>query len=190
MIDEASPSGVGVGVVADNQLIVRVGGPRPAGAAVYIWRDVIEQLVESAIFEPETYRACVLFGGFAQSPNGGQLEIRGFVDLSRYASPRDVLADWLAEWERTRIRIGRAHGGAVPVGWASFRPGSGGVLDPDEQIVQRTFCALPWQVALVIDPLSSQVGLWGPQEDGTLANIGFNIVARNASRGQAAKEQT
>ncbi len=70
-------------------------------------------------------------------------------------------------WADVNETLERDHAGGMIVGWYHSHPGFSVFLSDYDTFVHRSFFRDPWQVAYVVDPLSTESGFFG-WEDGEL----------------------
>ena len=63
------------------------------------------------------------------------------------------------------------------VGWYHSHPGFGIFLSEQDSFIQRNFFGQPWQVALVLDPVRGEWGLYGWQKGEVIGWRGFELFA-------------
>jgi hypothetical protein len=163
----------------------RVGPARHDGASVYIWRDMIEALLDTAALATAPLCTALALGVFGRGPGGSLVELRGWVDFEPWESERAFVADLHANWQPTMNRVLRANPGLAVCGWVHARRGSGGLLSDAAAMVHRSLFGLPWQLALVVDADARQLGVWGPARDGHLVGVGFGVVSRGVAPGES-----
>lgn len=156
--------------------IRRMGAARLAGAGIYIWQDVLSALVYAARYRPDAYQTAILTGNHRLSGAGAATLIQGFAELATMPSPLAFAVETMNDWNMMLNRLANGKSRLRPAGWVSIRAGSGGVVDAREQFVHRSLFNLPWQLTMVLDPQSEEVGVWGTDAQGFLINLGFNLV--------------
>ncbi len=155
-----------------------MGARRGDGAALYVWADVIEELVYAALHAPHTRQAALLLGGAWQGPNGDFVEVRGFSSLMKGDVDADFATELADDWRLLNNRASRIGEGMGVVGWATMREGISGRLASSVQMLHRSFFNLPFEVMLALDSVDKTVGAWAVDRSGYLINVGFNLVSR------------
>jgi hypothetical protein len=153
-----------------------MGAARVAGAGIYVWQDVLSALVYAAQFRPDAYQTAILTGSHRLSGAGAATLVQGFSELATMTSPLAFAVETMNDWGMIINRLAHGRTTLRPAGWVSVRPGSRGIVDSREQFVHRSLFNLPWQLTLVLDPESEELGVWGAEAQGYLVNLGFNLV--------------
>lgn len=159
-----------------GRTIRRMGAPRTAGSAVYIWQDVLSELAYAARYRPAEYQTALLTGTQRVGGVGGAVLVQGFCELSTAAGPLAFAAELVSDWNMVVNRLRHTNSGLKLLGWVSMRRDSQGLLHESEQFVHRTLFNLPHQLTVVLDPLHEKIGVWGADSQGFLVNLGFNLV--------------
>ena len=156
----------------------RLGAPRAAGAAAYVWRDAAESLIEAAQYRPDSASFCVLLGSPFMGPLGVYTEIRGYAEWGTRTDEPTFMRELLVDWRQVQNRARRGPSAQRIVGWALARAGCNGELGPAARMVHRTLFHLPYAVVVCIDPQNRVLALHGMDAAGSLHPIGFNLVSR------------
>lgn len=154
----------------------RLGAPRLDGAAVYLRRAPLDELIFAAGYAPDRLQAAVLVGTVGPGDPASFVEIAGYADLDAWPNDTALVRAWLDDQIPMRRRVERMGAGMTLVGHAIVRPGAGSRPTAADERLHRTFLNLPWQVTVLIDPQDRTVGVWGVDPDGALINVGFNLV--------------
>ncbi len=75
-----------------------------------------------------------------------------FADTARSSNAQVTLS--ADDWTKVLQTIDEKHANATIVGWYHSHPGHGVFLSEPDLFIHRNFFDLPWQVAVVIDPIS------------------------------------
>ena len=166
--------------VAPNErtLIRRFGAPRAAGATLFVWREMLEALLEASSVRTEGYQAALLVGGPFMGPLGPYVELHGFCDFAAHADPLAFANELDADWTQIHNRVRRTHAPHRIVGWVHIERGTGGNLPPLARMVHRTLFHLPFTVVASLDPEQGGFAFYGATPAGDLQPIGFNLVSR------------
>jgi hypothetical protein len=153
--------------------------PREAGARLpvefFVYFDALEELVFASSYRDEPCVA-LLDGELGLDGDGTFVELTGFSDLQYTADDRTMhlpLRNALAK------RFDADTGRSDPLEVAGFfvgLPGSGGQLTEEIARVHLSLFNVPYQVALVADPVKKRVGLYARNEDGRFINETFRVV--------------
>jgi len=80
-----------------------------------------------------------------------------------------------SSWETMRKQIREEH---VVIGWFHTHPGLGIFMSETDRRTQRHFFAQPWQVSLVVDPISGDYGFFAGMESEPVSEILISIQTR------------
>lgn len=150
----------------------------PGAARVYLWGDVIEELVYAALERPDVMQSALLSGQHYQGPDGPFVEVRGYADLSRYDSASEILRELNDDWTLLNNRVERQGEGLRLVGWALLEARATNQLSRAAQVVHRTFFNLGFQLLVEVDPAERRIAVYGFDERGCLINTPFYLVRR------------
>ncbi len=160
----------------DRFSIQRIGSTDNYDLTVYLFHDVIEELLFTAQFQPALKTAGFLTGGYYAGPAGRYVELRGFQDSSVIDSVRAFSRTIGMDWARLRHDRDLQESGLVPLGWFLSKPDCLGKPGPYELINHLTYFNLPYHFCLLIDPLRQVLGLYRQVDKGRLVNVGFNLI--------------
>lgn len=166
---------------SERTLIRRFGAPRASGATLFVWREMLEALLEASTVRDSGYQAALLVGGPFMGPLGPYVELHGFCDFAAYADPLAFANDLAADWTQLHNRVRRAHAPHRVIGWAHIERGTGGALPPLARLVHRTLFHLPFTVVASLDPEQNTFAFYGATPAGELEPIGFQLVSRPAA---------
>jgi hypothetical protein len=167
---------------SDRFSIHRVGTTDSSNLTVYLFHDVVEELIFSARFQPAHKTTGFLTGGYYTGPAGEFVELRGFCDSAVVDNVQTFTRRLGANWHRLRRDRELLESGLVPLGWFVSKPDCGGKLGPYELICHLTYFNLPYHLCLVLDPIRHVLGLYRQVADGRLTNIGFNLIKTTKHR--------
>lgn len=158
--------------------VIPMGADARSGAQIYLWADMLEELIYAALSRPEVTQSALLSGQYYQGPDGPFVEVRGYADLSRYDSTSEMLRELNDDWTLLNNRVERQGGNLRIVGWSLLKPGTSNALSRAAQVVHRTFFNLGFQILLEVDPQERRVVVYGFDERGCLIKTGFHLVRR------------
>lgn len=157
----------------------RVRTPREAVSRLpvefFVYFDALEELVFASSYRDEPCVA-LLDGELGLDDDGTFVELTGFSDLQYTADDRTMhlpLRNALAK------QFDRETGTSDPLEVAGFfvgLPDGGGKLTETIARVHLSLFNVPYQVALVADPVQRQVGLYARNEAGRFINETFRVV--------------
>lgn len=161
---------------SEHRNVVWIGPERVRGAAkVYVWADVLNELMRAASRRPTVMQAAILVGNVCAGPGERFVEIRGYMDLDRHDDPLDFARNINEEWTTLVNRARRIGEGMSVLGWAALRE-QPTPLPRDIQLAHRSFFNLPYQLLCTIDPALEEVALYGFDETSHLVQVGFQLV--------------
>lgn len=165
---------------SDTRSLVHLGPERVRGAVnVYVWADMLQELMRAASRRPDVMQAAILVGNVCAGPAERFLEVRGYLDLDRHDDALDFARNINEEWTTLVNRAQRLGDRMSILGWASMRA-TNTPLERDIQLAHRSFFNLPYQLLLLINPKSEEVALYGFDETSHLVQIGFQLVVDQA----------
>lgn len=167
-------------VFADETTALERHGPdRIKACSVYVWQNMIAELVYASRRSPGVLQVAILIGQVIESSLGSAIEVRGYVGLDRYDGLQDFSQDLADSWDLTMNRIGRLSEGYFPLGWCLIADDAlDESLHERERLTHRTFFNLPFQVMLRMNPDTEEVSIFGFDESGLLIQTGFSVVHR------------
>ncbi len=142
---------------------------------VYLWAPVVTDLLKAARRRPRVFQTALLVGSVCAGPAERFLEVRGYIDLERHDDFQDFIRTLEESWTILNNRIARQDEPFVLAGWALLasqeKP-----LGKSLQMTHRSFFNLPYQNLLTVDPKKEELVLYGYDETGYLAPIGYKVV--------------
>jgi len=156
--------------------------PRESPFQVFFYQHVLEAMWQHARRSPRLECAGALFGHpFVQpgtlEPSGVQVTFVIVAVAVPYTTPEQsrghvrVTAEALAAAD---AYVAREHAGLQPVGWYHTHPGHGIFLSGYDLVITRSIFNAAWQVAVVLDPLRDEIGLFRGAEGERVA--GYRIL--------------
>jgi proteasome lid subunit RPN8/RPN11 len=138
----------------------RVNGRREGGFQTVIKRTVLDQIHDHGRSNTEVEICGVLVGSVFQDEFGPYLYITDMIKGDA-ASQHATQVTFTAEtWDHIQNVMDREHVGKSIVGWYHTHPGFDIFLSGMDLFIQDNFFNLPWQVALVYDPIGEKEGLF------------------------------
>lgn len=135
------------------------GSPERKGLRVYIAAEVIRAIRRQAADNPGIEAGGVLLGQFRKSGKEAFLEVTGVIEAEDAESTGISLTFTHDTWEHIARRQAEVPDSAI-VGWYHSHPGLGVFLSREDRFIHSGYFAEPWQVALVVDPESGELGLF------------------------------
>ncbi len=157
----------------------RVQTPREAASRLpvefFAYFDALEELIFASSYRDEPCVA-LMDGELGLDEDGTFVELTGFSDLQYTADDRTM---HLPLRNALDARFDHDAGNSDPLEVAGFfvgLPGSGGKLTEPIARVHLSLFNVPYQVALVADPVQRRVGLYARNEAGRFVNATFRVV--------------
>lgn len=140
--------------------IVRVTGPREPRFQAVIKRSVLEAMHDHGKTTIDVEICGVMVGKVHHDANGLYLLVHGSI-AGEQAANKETQVTFTAEtWTAIQATMDRDFPGDRIVGWYHTHPGFGVFLSGMDLFIQENFFNLPWQVALVYDPIANDDGLF------------------------------
>jgi proteasome lid subunit RPN8/RPN11 len=143
-------------------------GSLPCEATIY-W-EPLKDVYSHALASPEAEIAGLLLGEPFTADAAGMLVVHvrtalRFVNAVGYRSRVTVnQGDWADLYEQMRSQ----YPGALVVGWYHSHPGWGAFFSSNDRCVHKAFFQEPWQIGLVVDPLTAELACFCWSHDETL----------------------
>jgi hypothetical protein len=176
--DESRPFALPTG--PKGHQIRRLGVPRPAGAALFVWQDVLAELCMAAQRRQDTFQTAILLGSVREAAAGTGVLVQGYAEMSTWRDEMTFLHETLDDWSMLVNRARRGIAPLRPVGWVSMVSGAQGQIRPLDEFLHRSLFNLPFQVLLSLDGQNDRCAAWATDAQGYLVNIGFNLVMPNS----------
>ena len=167
-----------------SDLVVMTYGGQDEGAMpVYIRRDVYEQIERHAGSDTSRELGGVLLGGLFEGPHGSFLEISDCIAARETENEATQIKFTHRTWEVINAELENRPEDLRIVGWYHTHPSFGIFLSSYDMFIQRNFFKEPWQVALVVDPVNHDRGVFQWRNDKVVLASGFHLyAARNETR--------
>jgi proteasome lid subunit RPN8/RPN11 len=172
------PVAKAVPTAAGSAVARSVGVIYPDAPTIYVYEDVLGEML--AYFERDLRReqGGFLIGGL-HVDRQLYVEVRGFLPASGAESRAASLTFTHATWAAMNRRVEEEFPGELVLGWVHTHPGLGIFLSSYDLFIHRHFFAQPWQIALVTDPRSHELGFFQWQGK-QVVDCGFVCVRRGA----------
>ena len=100
----------------------------------------------------------MIVGDIEERVDGIELKIEGSIRAENTDSGLSHVTFTYESWNVIHAEMERLFSGKKIVGWYHSHPGFGVFLSPHDKFICRNFFNLPWQVALVVDPIKNTRG--------------------------------
>jgi len=167
--------------------IRRFGQHDPNGPTVYVFLDVLDEIIFHARYRAEP-SAMLLTGGLFEGPAGPYVELQGFMEAMYVGSTDDWLTTLQHRYPIVRDHLQHTSPDTAILGWVHGVPGGDARIGTDALVVHLTFFNLAHQLLLAVDPRTEQLALYRRGPDGRMRNIGFNVIARRDQVDRIAEE--
>ncbi len=143
----------------------------------FLYQDVLEELAFASHYRDECCYA-VLRGHFAMDDEGAFIEVSGFDGLEYISDIGEMFDDVREAVEHSMRDISRGEvaGGRHVVGLFVGNPGSDAKLDAEIARVHLSLFNMPFQIAMVIDPKSQQIGIYTRAPRSKFHGAAFYVV--------------
>ena len=123
---------------------------------IFPTEQVQQQILEYAATDTDNELAGILLGTPEESADGIKLMITAMIKAKKTVATSTSVTITHDTWEQIHREKEILYPEMTIVGWFHTHLGSGNDLSANDQFIQRHFFNLPWQVALVIDPVNAQ----------------------------------
>lgn len=158
--------------------IRRFGQHDTDGPTVYIFLDVLDEIIFHTRYRQGDQSAMVLTGGLFEGPAGPFVEVQGFMEAMYVGSTADWLTTLQHRYPIVRDHLQHTSPQTSVLGWMLGVPGGRATMDASALVVHLTFFNLPHQLLLAVDPISGEMAVYRRGPDGRMRNIGFNVIAQ------------
>jgi proteasome lid subunit RPN8/RPN11 len=134
----------------------------PGGAPAYVMVDAMSHLIAQATQSTTVEVGGILLGTRWQA-GGPYVIVTGVVAARGGETSATHLTFTAAHWQAMLAEQEQAFPGTEIVGWYHTHPGYGIFLSAHDEYVHRHFFAAPHQVAVILDPVSGQLGMFSWQ---------------------------
>ncbi|MDI6784252.1 MAG: Mov34/MPN/PAD-1 family protein, partial [bacterium] len=136
------------------------GKIKPEDIPIFIHKSVYEQIEEHAKEDLLHELGGVLLGGHYTSEKGGFIEIIASIRAKNVESKFAQIKFTQESWQQINQEKEQHYKNHRIVGWYHTHPGFGIFLSQQDVFIHKNFFAEPWQVALVIDPVTKDRGFF------------------------------
>ncbi len=141
-------------------------GPQPRGPlAILMSPSALRDIWQHADSDTSREIGGVLVGRVVSGPGGTIVEIHKAWP-AKHTEASSVHVKFTHEtWEEWHSALDNEPDGTSIVGWYHTHPGLGVFLSDHDLFIHRHFFNQPWQVAIVVDPISRDFGCFGWRDD-------------------------
>ena len=155
--------------------------PRSDETAVFIAESVVRRIEALVARDKQREVGGVLLGEFFRGDDGAFLLIDEFIE-AKAAQGTDVSLTFTHEtWEQITAEQAARGGSSVIVGWYHSHPALGVFMSREDEFIHTSFFTDPWHVALVVDPIYHNWGVFTWKEGELRRAGGFYIYADRKS---------
>ena len=144
---------------------------------LYVFEDVLAEMLDYAEADRTREQGGFLLGGLHEH-RGPYVEVRGFLPAARADSSATSVTFTHETWADMTRRVDEYFPDERVVGWMHTHPRLGVFLSSYDLFIHRHFFSQPWQIALVIDPCSEELGFFQWRR-GEITGCGFVCVRRD-----------
>ncbi len=136
-----------------------LGELHPDAVRIYLHEPVLEQVLEYSEQDLRRELGGFLLGGYHvdESP---YVEIRQFVEASAARSRAASLTFTHQTWADMHREVAERFPDELVVGWQHTHPRLKVFFSGHDRFIHHHFFAEPWQVAMVVDPVAQEFGLF------------------------------
>jgi proteasome lid subunit RPN8/RPN11 len=174
----------------DNSLSSdRSAGPRKIGrihddaATIRIEDPVLEEIINYSERDATREVGGFLLGVLIETPRT-IVEVRRFWPARTARSGGASLTFTHEVWSQTHRALDEQFPGERIVGWHHTHPGFGVFLSGYDLFIHRHYFSEPWQIALVVDPKSHELGFF-QWRGGEVVDCGFECITRTSTQNGA-----
>lgn len=141
-----------------RRLIKRAEGQRKHGFQVIMRRSAYDAMLHHANSRTDVEVCGVLVGNLYRDHFGPYLLISAAI-AGHAAGERGASVTFTAEtWTMVMYKMEAEHAERKMAGWYHTHPDFGVFLSDADMFIQRNFFDLPWQTAIVVDPVRQDIG--------------------------------
>ena len=145
---------------------------------IYVFEDAMADVLEYSESNQMREVGGFLVGGLHED-GGLFVEVRGFLPAAMARSQVDSVTFTHAAWATMNRQVEQQFPDDLVLGWVHTHPGFGIFLSGYDLFIHRNFFSQPWQISLVVDPRSDELGFFQWQRDRVM-DCGFVCVCRKA----------
>ena len=171
---------------SEHVVIERHGQLGGEGPTVYVYADVLDELMFHGAYRDEPSLS-LLLGGSYDGPAGPFVEVVGFC-ASQY------VADLASASEQVGLAYRRILEDAEPdsvqvLGWSCATEGSDALMDLAALRLHLTWFNFSQHIFLSIDPAAKTYGFYRRSVAGGMVNVGFNLIRNQKPQSTNPEEQ-
>ncbi len=140
--------------------LAHLSSPRQSRFQVVIRQTALEAIHQHGLTTTQVEVCGVLVGDCCRDAFGPFLHIEAAVRGTAAASKGTSVTFTADTWTQIQNEMDAKYPGQKIVGWYHTHPGFGIFLSDMDVFIQENFFNLPWQTALVFDPLSGDEGIF------------------------------
>lgn len=164
-----------------------VGKPPEEGLRVYLDRKAYRRMREYGGSETSRELGGVLVGRVLRDERGIFVVVEAFIEAEGARSSKSSVTFTHEAWEHIHKVLEERYPGRAIVGWFHTHPGFGVFLSGYDRFIHQHFFREPWQVAMVLDPVAEEDGLFCWVE-GKLDRVGgFYVFGEGVGEAEAAE---
>ena len=152
----------------------RLGTLRPDAPPIFIYEDVLQQILDFSETDRRREVGGFLLGGW-HSDGREYVEIRQFLPAVDARSKAASLTFTHDTWARLNREREERFPEELVLGWQHTHPGLGVFLSAYDLFLHRHYFSQPYQVAMVVDPQRSDLGFF-QWRLGEIVDCGFICV--------------
>ncbi|MEQ8786040.1 MAG: Mov34/MPN/PAD-1 family protein [Pirellulaceae bacterium] len=172
--DATNPGAVNRGLGPRN-----IGSIHDDAAKIRIEESVLEEIIDYSERDATRELGGFLLGRLIEAP-------RTIVDVRRFWPALDARSGGASltftheAWSQTHRAIDERFPQERIVGWHHTHPGFGVFLSGYDLFIHRHYFSEPWQIALVVDPKSHELGFF-EWRGGEVVDCGFECISRQTT---------
>lgn len=181
---------------SDRIQITRLGPPGEKGPTVYIYADVLEEIIYHANYR-DSDSATLLLGGSYRGPAGEYVEIQGFAESTYLDKTLDLYGIFSRSYTGVCADLAQNNPVQSVLGWSANTRQTLAKMSRDQLIIHRTFFNAPQQIFLALDTEQEALSLYRHDETGKVFHLGFNLISTrgatlnfNAGKSPEAQEES
>ena len=160
----------------------RLGRVLPGTLPLFVDSKVLDEMLAWSQASPRVEVGGFVIGHWCEDPGLGQfLLAEHFLPAHETTSQFASLTFSHNTWRRLQQQLEGPYAGYQVMGWHHTHPGMGVFLSAHDLFIQEHFFSQPWQLAIVVDPCSGQLGVfqWLGAE---LVNNGFLVLSNRRQK--------
>lgn len=186
-LQDSTPRQLPKGVPPDQDAgcgVEVLGKPNPALPPVYVSLAALRAMFAHGASYPERESGGVLLGRFLSGETHAFLLVEQIITGLMTEGTATRLTFTHDTWLHINATRDRDFPELQIVGWYHTHPNLGIFLSGDDQYIHRNFFHESWQIAMVIDPIAFQFGLFAWLGDRLQRDDGVRVYAQSDTRGE------